>query len=246
VLRHALLERGYKQCRDCGVVKPFSEYMKSSSCVGGCRPECKACANQFAARYREREDIHEKRLEYSRRAETRAYMREREQQPDYKAKKSAYDRRPERRAIKNAYQRSPEFKKHREEYNRKPEIKYRLMMLRLRRGERMASLPHTLTEQDWVRALEYFGNCCAVCGTPRRGQRVIAGDHWIPLSRGGPTTAENIVPPCHSLKGDIDGCNNTKRDRMPEVWLIERYGREKAREILKRIEAYFVWVKSQQ
>jgi hypothetical protein len=93
--------------------------------------------------------------------------------------------------------------------------------------------------------LEYFGNCCAVCGTPRRGQRVIAGDHWIPLSRGGPTTAENIIPLCHSLKGDIDGCNNTKRDRMPEIWLVERYGREKTREILKRIEAYFQWVKSQ-
>jgi hypothetical protein len=43
----------------------------------------------------------------------------------------------------------------------------------------------------------------------------------------------------------IYDCNNIKRDRMPEDWLIERYGREKAREILKRIEAYFEWVKSQ-
>lgn len=30
---------------------------------------------------------------------------------------------------------------------------------------------------------------------------------------------------------------------MPELWLIEQFGKRKATEILARIQAYFEWVK---
>jgi hypothetical protein len=62
-------------------------------------------------------------------------------------------------------------------------------------------------------------------------------DHWIPLSSPGcpGTVATNMVPLCHG----IGGCNNSKCDRDPQGWLLEKFGERKALEILERIPAYF-------
>lgn len=94
-----------------------------------------------------------------------------------------------------------------------------------------------LTKSDWKRALEYFHDCCAVCGRPQGLWHTLAQDHWIPLSSPDcpGTTAKNIVPLCHG----IDGCNNKKNSKNPETWLVETYGIRKAKSILQRIESYF-------
>jgi len=60
------------------------------------------------------------------------------------------------------------------------------------------------------------------------------------LSKGGGTTADNIVPLC---SGE-DGCNNSKHNAMPEVWLVLKFGKRKARVILQRILEYFELVKA--
>jgi len=112
-----------------------------------------------------------------------------------------------------------------------------------RRRARKANLPNTLTAAEWQYAIDYFHGYCAVCDRPlknldktRRG----SADHWIPLSKGGGTTADNIVPLC---SGE-DGCNNSKHNAMPEVWLALKFGKRKARVILKRILEYFELVKA--
>jgi len=112
-----------------------------------------------------------------------------------------------------------------------------------RRRARKANLPNTLTTAEWQYAIDYFYGYCAVCGRQlknldktRRG----SADHWIPLSKGGGTTADNIVPLCHGE----DGCNNRKGNALPEAWLALKFGKRKARVILKRINAYFELVKA--
>jgi hypothetical protein len=102
------------------------------------------------------------------------------------------------------------------------------------------SLPNNFKPSDWQYALEYFGGCCAVCGRQLRdlfGSHTAAADHWIPLSSPTcpGTTRKNILPLCHG----VSGCNNSKNDSDPGKWLRERYGKRRAREILKRIQAYF-------
>jgi hypothetical protein len=246
VLRHVLLERSYKQCRDCESVKPFDQYMKSRSCVGGRRPECSECAKKFAKEYHYREDIQQKTYKYNRSEEVKQRRRKYESEPDYKARKSEYDTKPERRAIKNEYQRREDVKARKREYYKQPEVKKQTAIHKLRRRSRELSVEHTLTAQEWKRALEYFDNCCAVCGCSKSKTRTIAIDHWMPLSKGGATTALNIVPLCHSLKGDQNGCNNLKNARLPEKWLLERYGAEIGQVILFRINQYFNWVKDQE
>ncbi len=111
-----------------------------------------------------------------------------------------------------------------------------------RRLAQKRNLPATLTVNEWQFALDYFGHTCAVCGRPADFWTILAADHWTPVSKGGGTTARNIVPLCHARKGIPPGepcCNNSKGNKDPEVWLIERYGKRKAAAILNRINAYF-------
>jgi len=112
-----------------------------------------------------------------------------------------------------------------------------------RRRARKANLPNTLTAAEWQYAIDYFHGYCAVCGRPPKDlfkTRRVNADHWIPLSKGGGTTADNIVPLC---SGE-DGCNNRKGNKDPEVWLVLKFGKRKARVILKRILEYFELVKA--
>lgn len=116
---------------------------------------------------------------------------------------------------------------------------------RARRRARRRELPDTLSSSDWLRALGYFGGCCAICGQATSERVTLAADHWIPLSDPRPdnpgTVPTNIVPLCHGR----GGCNNRKFNRNPLEFLQTEFGAERAAEILARIEAYFAWVKSQ-
>jgi HNH endonuclease len=78
------------------------------------------------------------------------------------------------------------------------------------RRARQKSIPANFTAQDWREALAFFDNKCAYCGkpmdTPHR-------EHFIPLSKGGGFTKDNIVPACII-------CNSKKGYRNPLDWLV--------------------------
>lgn len=90
-------------------------------------------------------------------------------------------------------------------------------------------------------ASEYFEGCCAVCCRSLNGvAHRPAGDHWIPLNKGGGTTRDNIIPLCDG----VDGCNQSKADKDAYEWLIDRFDKRTADEINKRVQAYFAHVMS--
>lgn len=104
-----------------------------------------------------------------------------------------------------------------------------------RRTARKRDLPSTLTEQNWQHALAHFHGCCAYCSNPPSLfdlHTILHQEHHKPLSKGGGYTPDNILPACQS-------CNLSKRAKSPEIWLIERFGKRKAKVILKRIQDYF-------
>lgn len=112
-----------------------------------------------------------------------------------------------------------------------------------RRRARKVALPDTWTSTEWQQCLEYWRSKCAVCGYPLKdlfNSVEPHADHWIPLSYKGDdnpgTVATNMICLCNS-------CNCSKSDMMPEVWLIKRFGKGKTDKIMKRIIAYFEWVK---
>lgn len=111
-------------------------------------------------------------------------------------------------------------------------------VVKLRYRARKKGLPDTFTRQQWENCLTYFMGCCAVCERPMNGFfHKPHADHWIPISNPDcpGTVAQNIVPLC----GGQDGCNQSKGGKLPDGWLVEKFGKRKAKQIMKRIQAYF-------
>ena len=74
-----------------------------------------------------------------------------------------------------------------------------------RRRARSCGLPATLTSEQWKAIQQAYKHRCAYCGTkPKK----LTQDHVIPLSKGGGTTPDNIVPACLS-------CNSRKHAGPP-------------------------------
>lgn len=77
----------------------------------------------------------------------------------------------------------------------------RLRLIEQRRRARKAAVANTLTGTEWTAILEYFGHRCAYCLQPASRLTI---DHIRPIAKGGPHTADNVVPacqPCNSSKG---------------------------------------------
>lgn len=160
-----------------------------------------------------------------------AKTKERKQTPEYKSYERIY---------RKEYKQRPEVQKHLKEYCQRSEVKarhlesdkkyrqsqkYKKRMQtpevkkrnrdRVQRREALKStLPATFTPEDWKYALSYFGGCAYCVSTSDLNQ-----EHFIPLSKGGPYTLDNIIPACKS-------CNSSKKDRAPGDWCTpEQYER---------------------
>lgn len=115
-----------------------------------------------------------------------------------------------------------------------------------RRRARKLNLTDNFTADDWNYALDYFNGRCAVCERPLIdlfGTHTAHADHWIPLSDENcpGTVPSNIVPLC----GGLNGCNESKSAKPAIEWLIEKFGKRKARHIEKRIAMFFDTVRKE-
>lgn len=70
---------------------------------------------------------------------------------------------------------------------------------------RKLDLPAALTARNWCETLRDFNYTCAYCLTAPYEQL----DHFIPISKGGPTLPNNCVPAC-------ERCNTKKGRRHPD------------------------------
>lgn len=102
---------------------------------------------------------------------------------------------------------------------------------------RMKAVPDCYSDLMWREALRYWHGKCAVCG---RWHEIVAKDHWHPISVPGcpGTVPTNIVPLCHGR----GGCNSRKKNKMPHQWLVSEFGEHEARQIERRIEAFFAYM----
>lgn len=201
----------------------------------------------------ERREMRKKHSEYVRSRDRR--WREANRDKVLEHKRNYYERHKEEILERQKeYNRQPHIRQRTKEYRRlyyiinKSDHLLRAKIAKAKRRTKKHNLPNTFTESDWQCALNYFNGCCAVCGRQLNdmfGEFTAAADHWIPISYEGDdnpgTVPENIVPLCHG----IDGCNNSKSNKMPEEWLTETYGARKAKRILKRVNVYFEWVSNQ-
>lgn len=237
-------------CRLC-MRKENREYysrpdVKEKERIRKSTPEYKAHEKE----YKKSETYKEKARVRDRSEKRKAQKRARLQRPDVKQKMSEKRKTPKERERSREKQRirrvRADVKEKERDYRNRLDVREHYRHLTQVRRAQQRLLRGEFTKKHKTLALSYFSNTCPVCGNQFNdlfSNRTVAWDHWwIPQSKGGKLDVSNMLPLCHG----INGCNNSKCNRDPEEWLIEKYGRKNARQILRRIREYFDWITSQE
>jgi hypothetical protein len=108
-------------------------------------------------------------------------------------------------------------------YSSEKEKKSKVVRNQKRRAN-LKNLPNTFTLEEWEYCKAYFNNKCCYCGEDAPLQQ----EHFIPVSKMGPFTADNILPSCGS-------CNVKKQDKDFFEWYPTEpfYSKENETKILK-------------
>jgi hypothetical protein len=87
----------------------------------------------------------------------------------------------------------------------------------------MKNVAHEYDEKQWSDCLKHFEMECAYCGEPKQ----LAQEHFVPVSKGGEYTINNIVPSCIN-------CNSRKNDKNFFEWYSKdvSYSKQRERKIL--------------
>ena len=195
-----------KKCRTCGVEYEATteNFYKKSTGRDGLTATCRYCILAQQKKYAEehKEQIKKYMKEYcveyakKNKAKIRKYQRE------YHQKNIEVRHKKHRKNREDAKERIREYQYH---YCRKNKEAYRQRRQKRRAMEK--NLKSTFTNEQWEYAQEYFNHKCCYCGKKKKLQQ----DHFVPLSKGGEYTNENIVPSCQR-------CNVSKCNRDFQEW----------------------------
>lgn len=123
------------------------------------------------------------------------------------------------------------FQEYSKKYNK--ENRELLNTIMQKRRAKIKKLPNDFKVKDWENVKLYFDNSCAYCGMTekehiKKFNEQLHQEHFIPVSKGGGYTIDNIIPACRS-------CNSSKGEKDFKVWYPEHnhYSEEKERKILK-------------
>jgi hypothetical protein len=226
-------------CNNCKENKEGSEFHKNASRKNGLSSTCKKCArarvknwyienkersSQYQKQYRKSESVAQRKREYGRKYRA-------EHKDSISVRKRAWKKKFPAR-VKELNKKS--FQKRRNEI---PDIflARKRFYERIRRS-RKRNLPVDFSKNDEEFCFFYWNYSCAVCGREDIGMDL---DHWVPISFSGEhnpgTVVSNIVPLCSG----INGCNNSKRNKMPEVWMTQKFGVDFSRIKTEEIDAFF-------
>ena len=249
-----------KRCSKCGVEYPATagHFDRNQYHKDGLASACKGCTAERKARYRAKNADKERERHARYNAENADKRREyasryRTENAD-KAHKSVARYRTEN--ADKIHEREARYRAENADKVREAVRRYRAKNpdkareYDARRRARKNGLPAAPVSERLAR--DYFNDCCAVCGRPAGLWHIIAMDHWIAMDDKRPnnpgTVPTNMIPMCHSIKGanGQGSCNLSKGNKDPIAWLNQQYGKRKAAQIIKRIEAYFEWVRQQE
>ncbi|MDM5212646.1 HNH endonuclease signature motif containing protein [Peribacillus sp. NJ4] len=191
-----------KICTSCKELKPLTDFWKR-------RTKCKSCLKDRNREWYEnnKEHVAIKGKEYR----ENNFEKLKAQKEEYKkANKENY-----RRYLR-------EWKK-----RNKEKVKIDNRIATSVRRARLLSLPYDFSQEDWDNTLEHFDFRCSYCGSNDKLQQ----EHVIPLSSGGGTTRDNIIPACSI-------CNNQKNNKDFEDWYFgyEHFSIERLVKIKEFIE----------
>ena len=81
---------------------------------------------------------------------------------------------------------------------------------------------------EWLSIVEQFSSACAYCGSEHN----LTMDHIVPVSKGGRTTPDNVIPACSS-------CNSSKQAQDIVEWYTKQpfYSKSRLDSIIKFVTA---------
>lgn len=222
------------QCRDC--IKEYEkqyrqenkEYRKLYNKQW--RQENKEYRKLYEKQWRQENKEHRKLYNKQWHQENKEYIKEHYKQ--YKKQWHQENKEKINERHKQWYQENKEYIK---EYN-KQYFQENIDRYRQNNQKRKAikkRLPHTLTLDQWEKIKNDFNNECAYCGKTEQEHKeefneLLHQEHFIPLSKGGEYTHNNIIPACRS-------CNRSKHNTDFFEWYptYEEYNEEREQFILE-------------
>ena len=211
-----------KKCSKCGQELPATNeyFFSTKKNKDGFFGQCKLCVAEYQKQYRTNNKEYIAKCKKQYRAEHKGPTDERNKQ--YRAANKERLREHDRQYRKQYYVTNKERITERDKQWKKnhPELR---RIADQRREARKRQLPATLTREQWQVIMDCFNNKCAYCGK----KKPLEQDHFIPLSKGGGYTHNNIIPACGS-------CNASKRDRDFKEWYPsqEFYSKRREKKIL--------------
>ncbi|MGE7614774.1 HNH endonuclease [Paenibacillus sp. NPDC101420] len=210
-----------KKCKKCGVEKPDNKehfVIKKAKLKEYITSQCKECQRLYNRKYRteNKNDIFEQRKNY--RKNNSVVISERKGKY-YVANKSRIIEKSKLYYKENSASILVRSRLYCKEY--KSKNKDVIVRQRQRRKSLKRQLPATLNIKQWRSALEYFDYKCCYCGQ----KSPLTQDHFIPLSKGGEYTRNNIIPACGI-------CNSSKGSKDFFEWYQDQTFYSKEREIL--------------
>lgn len=239
------IPNGYKKCHLCERVLPFALFNKCKSNNDGLQRKCNDCRRQHREENKEHIKDHHKQWRTQNPEKIKEYKQQNSE--NIKANKKQYrlEHKQEIADYNKKYRQEHKeyFRQKKKEHAPKfwQKNKERLRPYRVewwknhkelncfysqKRRSRAKEVETTLTLDQWEKIKSYFGNHCAYCG---KGEgETLAKEHFIPLSKGGEFTHNNIVPACQT-------CNSSKRDKDFFEWYLKyrHYSKKREKAILK-------------
>lgn len=212
----------YKACTKCGKILPASiEYFhKLKNGKYGLHSRCKDCISQShkenrAARSeynRQWRESNPEKYQAQRKREKDRYVKNPEKyQVQLGIKKEKYAENPERHRMTVAqyYQDNKEYKK---EYvaKWKSDNPEKCRMYQHRRRTKINNAGGNFTAEELEERIEEQGWMCFYCSHPLEDNYHV--DHYVPVSKGGSNSIDNIVVACPS-------CNLLKNDKDPHEFM---------------------------
>lgn len=178
------IEEGYKHCTKCKTWKPTSDFGSDRTRGDGLAARCRAC-HQTTDKPGKilRRTMHARGFDWCRGCRAWLAM-------DVMAGKQG--------ACRECVNRE-----RRERYAKDQSFRYRMKQHTYSRKRLVDAVP----PEGETHLLMVFNGECAYCGSP-----ATAWDHFDPVSKGGKTTPDNILPVCKP-------CNSSKKDQNPFKWM---------------------------
>lgn len=203
-------------------------FFKKASNKDGLNQKCKECFNELQNKYKDKIKAYQTKYGQENKERLTKYKQEWQKRKGIDRTQYFARYRKENHSI---------IRRRSIERFKRPDVKEKYRQYLLKYRTKKKNLPATLTAEDWVECLEFFGYKDAYTGKPMDN---VSRDHVIPLSIGGSYTRRNIIPCENSI-------NKSKNNSDMETWYRKQpfFSEERLKKIYKWI-GYNSETKSQQ